>query len=315
MNKSVVKVSAIVGACFIAVGAVCMLIARIIGGTSNLVMNYGGTTIVINDGDCISETMELEPFTDLTVDTAAISVELIQGDSYELETYVPEELKPVVTQKNGKLMVKQPKNNLNISIRGNDMPYYRITVPTEDVIKTSLDLTSGEVYVADVNISGEIDLTSGGVVASGITSDILEIDTTSGTHEITDCKVDTLKLDSTSGDVDISNVEADSISIDGTSGSRELDNVKTGVLTVETTSGSVHGRAITVDKINIDATSGSTELSLVGEETDYDYEIDCVSGNVRIGDSKIAGGYETENGHGKIITVDSTSGNVEIDFE
>lgn len=295
MNKFGVKITSIIGACFIAVGAICLLIAKLIGGASSFIYPIGAKNCVVSADNCITEITELGPFTDLSIDTTSIDIEVVKGDSYVFEMCAPEELRPTVTEKNGKVIIQQPRDVANIKVIGKNSPYYKVTIPTEDIINADLDATSGKITVSDVNANCNIDVTSGLADVSGVTSKELSINSSSGANVISNCRIDKIALDSTSGARDFTNVKADTIKIDSTSGS-----------TV--------GEAVTANDIKIHTTSGSTDLKLIGEASDYDYDVESLSGSINIDGMKCGHEFEVQNGSGKKISIDATSGSINIEF-
>ena len=104
------------------------------------------------------------------------------------------------------------------------------------------------------------------------------------------------------------------IDISTTSGSHELRNVRTDYLKTKSTSGSLDGDVIASGKIIIDSTSGSINLNLTGKASDYDYDINCVSGSIDIGDMSCSHEYSTNVGLDKSVNINTTSGSVNINF-
>lgn len=315
MRRPVLKISAIVGAIFLAVGALCMLAGKFVGGVIGGNYSFGNGNVIMAGNECISDTMELKPFTKLKIDTASIEVQLIHGDSYKLEMYAPKELMPEVTQDGGTLKIKQALLDKNISYMGiNDWPYYIVTVPTSDLIDADINTTSGCIIVKDVNINGTLERTSGSTEVTGVNSDELMITSTSGSNNIENCQIKKLSMKSTSGSIELDDIESSAIDISTTSGSHELRNVRTDYLKTKSKSGSLDGDVIASGKIIIDSTSGSINLNLTGKASDYDYDINCVSGSIDIDDMSCSHEYSTNAGLDKSVNINTTSGSVNINF-
>jgi hypothetical protein len=63
---------------------------------------------------------------------------------------------------------------------------------------------------------------------------------------------------------------------------------------------------------------GNITMQLEGEEEDFDYELDCVTGNLRIGDTEYSGlasSREVDNNAIKKMDLQCAMGNIEVEFE
>lgn len=311
------KIAAIVGACLLAFGAICLFIGRLIGGVTTFSYVVGKNGAVVTDNNVITETVDLEPFDELIIDVASIDVEVVKGDDYKFEMCVPEELKAEITQNNNSLKIKEPKINFSFNFNTNNLTqhiYYKVFVPDTDVIKTEITSTSGDILVSDVNPSGKIIMTSGDGKITNIESDNLNVQATSGEIEIENGNIDNLNIETTSGDVNLKDVNSEKIKSHTTSGEIVYNNVSTDEMTSVSTSGDFDGSGIKAEVINVTCTSGEVELDIVGKQSEYDYQIHTTSGDIKVGTVKTEHEYSTKENTGREICVDATSGNVSIDF-
>ncbi len=71
--------------------------------------------------------------------------------------------------------------------------------------------------------------------------------------------------------------------------------------------------------IEAECSMGNMELELSGDQTDYDYEVECVAGNIKIGEDKYGGGIVKEqkidNGAGRRMDLECSIGNIAVTFE
>ena len=73
----------------------------------------------------------------------------------------------------------------------------------------------------------------------------------------------------------------------------------------------------TVDSINASCAVGNLSIELTGKETDYDYNVQCVAGNIKIGKQSFAGlakEAEINNVTNKLIDLECAMGNITVSF-
>ncbi len=134
----------------------------------------------------------------------------------------------------------------------------------------NVDTGSGEVEVRDIRDAKHIvlDTGSGGVRASGVTSDALRIDTGSGGVDLDHVQVSDLSVDTGSGGVEAAEVSAESAKIDTGSGGVRIDMVRMGhgIFEVDTGSGGIrmHVPPDISASFAVDSGSGDIETDLKG---------------------------------------------------
>ena len=81
-------------------------------------------------------------------------------------------------------------------------------------------------------------------------------------------------------------------------------------------SGDIASTTITTSKTEIDLGSGDVTLTMAGTEKDYNYNIDCGSGDVKIGDILFEDDLKKRNINAlRWINIDCGSGDLTIDFD
>lgn len=311
------KIMAIVGAGLLAVGAICLLIGKLLGGMANLSYVGGPGSVVVTDENIITETVDLEPFEELSIDVTSMDVEIVQGDGYRLEMCVPEKLRAEIVQNNSILKIKEPRINYSFNFNFNSTNrhiYYKVTVPDTDIIKSEISSTSGDILVSDVDLSGKINMTSGDIEIINVESDNLYVHSTSGEIEIENCKIDSLDTENTSGGVELSGVDSEVIKSHTTSGDIVYNNVSADGLQSVSTSGNFEGDKIKAEDVDIESTSGEVKFDIAGAQSEYEYQIKTASGNIEVGTVDTEHEYSTNGDAGKKIRVKTSSGNVNIDF-
>ena len=72
------------------------------------------------------------------------------------------------------------------------------------------------------------------------------------------------------------------------------------------------------EELKADCAMGNITLKLEGKETDYDYELECVSGNLKVGETEYSGlAKETkvDNDADRELDLQCVMGNIEVEFE
>lgn len=112
-------------------------------------------------------------------------------------------------------------------------------------------------------------------------------------------------------------MEAGDLDISVGAGEARLDNMKIRDLDVSVGMGNFAAAGIVEGKVDAECSMGNLTLQLAAAQTDYDYEIECVMGNINLGDekySKTSGEKIIDNGAGRKISLECSMGNIEVIF-
>ena len=112
-------------------------------------------------------------------------------------------------------------------------------------------------------------------------------------------------------------VTFEKVSMDCGSGDIASDSLNiTDELDIDCGSGAIDLTTITTSKTEIDLGSGDVTLTMAGTEKDYNYNIDCGSGDVKIGDILFEDDLKKRNINAlRWINIDCGSGDLTIDFD
>lgn len=112
-------------------------------------------------------------------------------------------------------------------------------------------------------------------------------------------------------------VTFDEVSMDCGSGDIASDSLNiTDELNIDCGSGDIHLSTITAAKTDIDLGSGDVILTMEGSEKDYNYDLDCGNGDVKIGDALYEDDFKKHNTNAsRWIDMDCGSGDLTIDFD
>ena len=310
--KNTVKWLCIIAGMLIAAGIVIFAIGKVFNGqiSTEIFGIYSGITVT--EEDIIKETKEISPFEELQIEATLTDIYILKGDKYELEISAPEELIPEVKEQSGKLIVKQPKiGNVNVI---NASVYYKLTVPSDEVIKTDITVTSGDISIESVNVEGHVAQTSGDAKVTDIASANLKLDSTSGNAVMNSCEIDEISMDHTSGAVNLNDTTSKKIIFNSTSGDLIANNAVTDEFNANITSGEIEATDCDFKNVYISGTSADVNLDLRGNVSDYDYAINTLSGDIEVDTMEMEHTYVTKNGKNNKITIDTTSGDIKIAF-
>ena len=227
---------------------------------------------------------------------------------------------------NGRLTVKETGTFVfNLFNFGSSKTKIEVILPEEIYKSVNINSTSGKVTVDKViSDSFKSDLTSGKGEFNIFAKDI-DVYTTSGTVNITNCtkeKAKRIAVKSLSGSRTISGFEAEEFIFDSTSGGLTAEGIS-GRVSVDSTSGNVTlSYAVWDGDLDIDMTSGNTEI-ILPEGSGIDIDLDCTSGNVKsdLDGQKVVLGKGVLGEESRLTTggdnvhrvrVNITSGNVNI---
>lgn len=310
--KNTVRWLCIIAGILIAAGIVVFGIGKVFNGQidTGIFSLYRGITVT--EEDLIKETREISPFGELQIEATLADIYILKGDKYELEISAPEELIPEIKEQNGKLIVKQPKigtfNLINASV------YYKLTVPSDEIIKTDITVTSGDISIEGVNMEGHVGQTSGDVKVADVAAANLKLEATSGNAVMTSCKIDEISLNHTSGAVSLNDTTAKKVTFNSTSGDLILNNIVTDEFNAHVTSGEIEASACDIKNVKVEGTSSDINMNLSGSTLDYEYAIHTLSGKIEVDTMKMEHTYTTQNGSANTISIDTTSGDVKITF-
>ena len=112
-------------------------------------------------------------------------------------------------------------------------------------------------------------------------------------------------------------VTFEKVSMDCGSGDIASDSLNiTDELDIDCGSGDIDLTTITTSKTEIDLGSGDVTLTMAGTEKDYNYNIDCGNGDVKIGDILFEDDIKKRNIDAlRWINIDCGSGDLTIDFD
>ncbi|EXG87269.1 protein of unknown function (DUF4098) [Clostridium sp. ASBs410] len=112
-------------------------------------------------------------------------------------------------------------------------------------------------------------------------------------------------------------LSADELTIETKAGVIKINGGSVGNLQVKSSAGAVEFLGRTTGDIEAICQAGTIRLELAGKKEDYNYDIQCKMGAVKVGDEGTAalqGKKQTDNGAGKDMDLDCRTGAIQVDF-
>lgn len=112
-------------------------------------------------------------------------------------------------------------------------------------------------------------------------------------------------------------LSAEELEIEVQAGAVKISRGNVGKLDVETSAGAVEFSGATSGDIDADCRVGAIKLELAGKKEDYNYDIKCKMGAVKVADegsAALKGKKQTDNGADKNMDLDCKTGAIQVEF-
>ena len=152
----------------------------------------------------------------------------------------------------------------------------------------------------------------------GYTWEKIDIEVGAGAVRIGNMKATEIELEVGAGQILAEYLETEKLDISVGAGEARLDDMKVYDLDVSVGMGNLTACGIVEGKADAECSMGNVTLQLAGAQADYDYEIECVMGNIRLGEEKYSKKVEEKtinNGAGRKISLECSMGNIEVTFD
>ena len=311
MSKGIKTLWIVIGSLF-ALGIILAAVGFALGGTGSAWADRNG----IHFGNPTENRVELaekesEPFENLDVLLVSADVEFVTGSSYGYEFVYTGSQEPSVEIKDGTLRVVEDENNWRINIFGlwnifDNQAKLTVYVPSDAALNSvAISTASG-----DTVISGE-----------GVNIKSLDCQSASGGITASNLDLEQLKIDVASGDVKLAAITANDARINLISGCLTYDKATLDSLIIDMASGDATVSGTVTSNLVLRMVSGDADFNLIGNEEDYSFSINRISGDIRVngrgvntGDLPGSTNQSSSTGGSGRIEIDTTSGSVNINF-
>ncbi len=146
----------------------------------------------------------------------------------------------------------------------------------------------------------------------------LDADLGAGQMILDDLQVKKLVLDLGAGQVTAKKLQAEQLSVSVGAGEIVLKDAQLKDVNVEVGAGNCEIGGTITGNVDAVCAMGNLTFELVGREKDFNYDIQCVTGNIKVGEQEYSGlakEQEIDNNASQTMDVECAMGNVEILFE
>lgn len=224
---------------------------------------------------------------------------ICQGDFYELDLEI------------GGSMVE-------IDRSGDEYAY----IKAENAGKLQAYLEEGVLYVKSVRPSSLSDEIKNSRITLYLPEDcrlvVMDVSLGAGQLKAKELQVDEVIAEIGAGQLQLENVEAINMELSLGAGEIIAKKVSLSTLSAQIGAGNLEFSGAIRENAEIECSMGNVSMKLEGDKQDFNYDLNCVAGNMEIGKDKYSGAAvekEIDNGAEKYINIDCSMGNVEVDFE
>ncbi len=132
-----------------------------------------------------------------------------------------------------------------------------------------------------------------------------------------DTAFESLELDLYGGILQVTKIQALDLDLSASAGLIQLSDFQADNMDIECGAGEIRISGRVTQDADIECGVGTVSATLLGKETDYDYNLSCGIGDIKVANDSYSGiGREMElnNGQGKSIQVDCGVGSVNLQF-
>lgn len=146
----------------------------------------------------------------------------------------------------------------------------------------------------------------------------VNIDLGAGQMKLDNLKTKDMEVDMGAGQILSDGLQAEKVSISVGAGEIVLDEVQVKDVQAEVGAGNCEIKGNVTGDIEAECAMGNMTFVLEGSEQDFNYEIQCVTGNITIGNSEYSGVSQEQSIHNNAtrnMELECAMGNVEVEFE
>ncbi len=302
MKKST-KYILIIAGVGLAAGLLMLFFGMVMGASRYIYLDSTGVHIY-EEGNEETVTVDDLSFDKVYINAMTANVEIIPSDKARLEIVQKNNDGNIsYTCENGELRVVE---NFKSRFRFFNLDFRFMFDKSSNII--TLYLPPDKLDDVSLNI------TSGIIKASGITTCNLDIDIISGSINLEDITADTAEFNLTSGRLTADNVKATDSRLSVMSGSCNFTDTYFGGLRARITSGSTRYEGTLAGIVDIESMSGSATFDLTGSADDFNKNFSSLSGSIKLNGQQRRN-YDENISAPNSLKVSVTSGSVRFDFE
>lgn len=155
-------------------------------------------------------------------------------------------------------------------------------------------------------------------VPSAVTFNEVEVNLGAGEMELDGLIAAQMEFALGAGQIHAKGLQTDKLSVSVGAGDIELEEAALTDVEVQVGAGNFMIDGEVSGNISAECAMGNITLKLAGSESDFNYEIECVTGNITVGNEEYSGLAQEKsvnNNAAKTIELECAMGNVEVEFE
>ena len=144
------------------------------------------------------------------------------------------------------------------------------------------------------------------------------MDVGAGSVIVEDLRTDSLEANVGAGKMDFARLNADQATLDCGAGQLTVEELNSRVVELSVGMGSVHLTGDVAEGLTADCSMGELKLTLAGEQTDFNYDLSCGMGALKVGSDSYNGmaqEKQIDNHASKNMQLDCAMGSVKVEFQ
>lgn len=194
---------------------------------------------------------------------------------------------------------------------------YEGTGKTQAYIKDSgvyVKVLHTDVVIGDFNTNSKVTL----YVPASVSLDSVKVSLGAGEMELDGLKAEQMEFSLGAGEIHAEGLQAEELEVSVGAGDIELSDAVLKDVDIQVGAGNFELAGKVYGNISAECAMGNITLKLAGSESDFNYDIECVTGNICIGDDEYSGLAQEksiDNNASKNIDLECAMGNVDVVFE
>lgn len=337
MNPKTKRVLMIAGI-LLGVGLCLAVVGYGLGGRYSFSIDQNGFTLYDRQPGGLTQSVPLEAFDTLDVQTRNLDIEWVASDHYEaVFTHTMERDALDIRQEGGRVTIRSPKPTFGLTFFWY-FPQDRLTLyyPADKPLASfTLQHSNGSATLSAIS-AGTLDLQvdNGSLTLQQGAADVAKLDVSNGYTRLSDVRAQSLNLHNDNGRVEVGGLTGGPAQMTVSNGALTLSDASLERLTLSADNGDSNLQGLTVPqgleaharngrmalqgdvqgKLNLQVSNGNLDVSLAGERTAYDLNLQVDNGGLTVDGTRIEGSLQEARGQNNQVVGDVDNGSLKIAF-
>lgn len=328
----------LIGGILLGIGLCLAVVGYGLGGRYSFSIDQNGFTLYDQPPGGLTQSVDLEAFDTLDVQTRNLDIEWVASDHYgAVFTYTMERDALDIRQEGGRVTIRSPKPAMGLNFFWY-LPQDRLTLyyPADQSLDAlTLQHSNGSVSLCALS-AGTLNLhvDNGPLALQEATADVAKLEVSNASTQLSDVHAQSLRLQSDNGQVQVNGLTGGSAQLTMSNGSLKLSRATLERLTLSTDNGDsnlqdlsaaqglqAHARngRITLKgdvegKLDLQVSNGNLDVSLAGERAAYDLNLQVDNGGLTVDGARIEGSLQEARGQDNQVVGVVNNGSMKIAF-